>query len=176
MTCMATCGGGSIVLFGFAWKPESMPPSSAWHGESKVDCVAVWFWLRKVKMTVSPMAAFSSWGSKTRPCGPPTVTVCVAAGAATVSVGCAGGGGGGASGWPVTTGGGGVAWASPPTVCVTVTVEAVPTTVVAAPPPRLTQRKLISVLLGLCSPIRRASSLRWCSSALTFSIMPLILS
>jgi hypothetical protein len=94
-----------------------MPPSRATQGASKVDWVAVWFWLRKVKMTVSPTVALSSCGLKARPCGPPTVTLWVAPPAPTVPEG-----GAASVGLPVATAGGGVAAAPPPTVCVTVTV------------------------------------------------------
>lgn len=57
MTCMATCGGGLTLLLTLGWKPLSMPPARASHGVAKADCVAVWLVLRKVKMTMSPMAA-----------------------------------------------------------------------------------------------------------------------
>lgn len=57
MTCMATWGGGLTVLLGLAMKPEFIPPARGSQGFAKEDCVAVWFWLMKVKTTMSPTAA-----------------------------------------------------------------------------------------------------------------------
>lgn len=175
MTCMATCGGGTTALFALAWKPESMPPWSGAQGVSNADCVTVWFWPRKVKMTVSPMAALISGGLNARPVGPPTVTLC--GGFLLPTTGAAAGGGGG--GAPAAGGGGGGGGAPPPPpvapggggvavkVCVTVTVEAGLLTplrplrplrmVVKAPPPRLIQSRLTSMPLPLLRPSKRSS-------------------
>ena len=54
----------SVELSGMGSKPESMPPSSGWHGESKDDCVTVWFFEIKVNVIVSPGWAVTLVGLK----------------------------------------------------------------------------------------------------------------
>lgn len=120
-----------------------MPPARGSHGVSNADCVTVWFWLRKVKTSVSPTAGRRTWGLKERPWGPPTVTLWVApvpgaTGVPAPPPGTTVGEAATSPGLPAT---GGVA-AAPATVWVTVTVWAWLRTVVGWPPPRLTQRKL----------------------------------
>lgn len=62
VTCMAICGGGTMVLFGFGMKPESRPPSIPWQGVSNGDWETVWFAAQNSKTTRSPTAAFVSSG------------------------------------------------------------------------------------------------------------------
>jgi hypothetical protein len=57
MTCIAICGGGLTVLFGFGMKPVSIPPGKATQGSVKADWVAVWFCDINSKMTISPTFA-----------------------------------------------------------------------------------------------------------------------
>ena len=71
---MAICGGGATVLLMFAMKPESIPPVSFSQGLVKADCVAVWLFDMKVKITMSPMAASMVSGLYTSPAEPPTTT------------------------------------------------------------------------------------------------------
>jgi len=40
------------------YKPESKPLVAGEQGLAKVDCVAVWFFCMKTKVTVSPTLAF----------------------------------------------------------------------------------------------------------------------
>lgn len=63
------------MLLGLAMNPEFMPPARGSQGVAKADWVAVWFWLMKVKTTMSPTFALIWSGTKTRPEGPPTVTL-----------------------------------------------------------------------------------------------------
>jgi hypothetical protein len=47
---------------GLGMKPESMPPSFFLQGSAKVDCVAVWFFCMKTKVTMSPTFAVMDSG------------------------------------------------------------------------------------------------------------------
>lgn len=59
---MAAGKGPLILSAATNWKPESKPPDNGVQGLSKEDCVTVWFFCRKVNVTVSPIAAF--WGKE----------------------------------------------------------------------------------------------------------------
>jgi len=74
VTCMAICGAGTIVLLTLAMNPESIPASSFLHGVSNADWVTVWLFDMNVNTTISPTAATTLSGVKTRPAVPPTVT------------------------------------------------------------------------------------------------------
>jgi hypothetical protein len=63
-----------MLLLGFGMNPESIPPASASQGVVKADCVAVWFCSKKVKMTMSPIAAWILSGVYANPADPPTTT------------------------------------------------------------------------------------------------------
>ena len=51
-------GVASLEPLATGRKPESKPPSSSTHGSSKADCVAVWFFRTKWKVTVSSTSAY----------------------------------------------------------------------------------------------------------------------
>lgn len=157
MTCIATCGGGLTVLFGFAWKPESMPPAMATQGEVKADWVTVWFVLMKVKTTMSPTAALICEGVYARPAVPPTMTWCVAAAAGAAAAAEATAAGGAATAAPVAAAAG--AAPAPPGGL---------TVVVAAPLPGLTQRMMTSVAALEETP-RPDRPRAWSSAASVFA-------
>ncbi len=47
----------TVAYEGRTYNPESNPFAACEQGLAKVDCVAVWFFCLKVKVTVSPGAA-----------------------------------------------------------------------------------------------------------------------
>jgi len=55
-------------------KLESIAPAIFTQGKAKADCVRVWFWDMKEKVTMSPTAALMVHGEKTKPLLPPTMT------------------------------------------------------------------------------------------------------
>jgi len=55
--------GISPAWGGTAWKPELTPSALGTQGDANVDCVTVWFLLRKWNETMSPLLAITLGGS-----------------------------------------------------------------------------------------------------------------
>lgn len=66
-------GAVAVSLASLGRKPESRPPASRTHGLTKELWVTVWFLASMTKCTISPTAAETWGGLKTRP-EPPTTT------------------------------------------------------------------------------------------------------